>query len=245
MKLLNNASYNRGSWLGNTIEANLLIYRNATNSIGLYLEHPRQSSRKIDIAKSLFWKLSLQTNIPLVPVPLSKHGENTKIPVNQMVGAFCMKPKVRWDHFCSNVTRPHITLQWRCNERDGVSNHQPHDCLLNRLFRRRPKKTPKLHVTGLCAGNSPVKGTVTRKMFQFDDIVMVDDDDDITMINITYWWHSLFYSKANITRREHRTWYLCQTCRKIGISMPFKTFKRYGYVDCYAWWLYTFTLSQW
>ena len=31
-----------------------------------------------------------------------------------------------------------ITLQCRHNERDGVSQHQPHDCLLNRLFRRRP-----------------------------------------------------------------------------------------------------------
>ena len=30
-------------------------------------------------------------------------------------------------------------LHWRHNERDGVSNHQPHDCLLNRLFRRRSK----------------------------------------------------------------------------------------------------------
>ena len=48
--------------------------------------------------------------------------------------------------------------QWRHNERDGVSNHQPHDCLLNCLFRRRSKKTSKLRVTGLCAGNSPVTG---------------------------------------------------------------------------------------
>ena len=50
------------------------------------------------------------------------------------------------------------TLRWRHNERDDVSNHQPHDCLLNRLFRRRSKKTPKLRVTGLCVGNSPVTG---------------------------------------------------------------------------------------
>ena len=40
----------------------------------------------------------------------------------------------------------------------GVSNHQPHHCLLNRSFRRRSKKTSKLRVTGLCAGNSPVTG---------------------------------------------------------------------------------------
>ena len=50
------------------------------------------------------------------------------------------------------------TLQWRHNERDNVSNHQPHDCLHNHLFRRRSKKTSKLRVTGLCAENSPVTG---------------------------------------------------------------------------------------
>ena len=49
-------------------------------------------------------------------------------------------------------------LQWCHNERDGVSNHRTHDSLLNRLFRRRSKKTSKLRVTGLCEGNSPVPG---------------------------------------------------------------------------------------
>ena len=44
------------------------------------------------------------------------------------------------------------------NEHDGVSNHQLEDCLLNHLFRLRSKKTPKLRITGLCAGNSPVTG---------------------------------------------------------------------------------------
>ena len=48
--------------------------------------------------------------------------------------------------------------QWRHDGRDSVSNNQPHDCLLNRLFRRRSKKTSKLCVTGLCARNSPVAG---------------------------------------------------------------------------------------
>ena len=51
-------------------------------------------------------------------------------------------------------------LQWRHNEREGVSNHQSHYCLLNRLFRRRSKKTSKLRVTGLCEGNSPVTDEV-------------------------------------------------------------------------------------
>ena len=51
-----------------------------------------------------------------------------------------------------------MSLQWRQNEPDGVSNHQSRDCLLNHLFRRRLKKTSKRRVTGLCEGNSPVTG---------------------------------------------------------------------------------------
>ena len=51
-----------------------------------------------------------------------------------------------------------LSLRWRHNELDGVSDHQSHDCLLNRLFGRRSKKTSKLRVTGLCAGNSPGTG---------------------------------------------------------------------------------------
>ena len=45
-----------------------------------------------------------------------------------------------------------LTLRWRHNGSDGVSNHQHHHCLLSRLFRRRSKKISKLRVTGLCAG---------------------------------------------------------------------------------------------
>ena len=47
-------------------------------------------------------------------------------------------------------------LQWRHNERDCVSNYQSLECFLNRLFRRRSKKTSKLRVTVVCEGNSPV-----------------------------------------------------------------------------------------
>ena len=35
------------------------------------------------------------------------------------------------------------TLQWRHNEDDGVSNHQPHDCLLNGLFKAQIKENIK------------------------------------------------------------------------------------------------------
>ena len=39
------------------------------------------------------------------------------------------------------------SLQWRHNERTGVSNHRRFDCLFNRLFIRRSKKISKLRVT--------------------------------------------------------------------------------------------------
>ena len=71
-----------------------------------------------------------------------------------------------------------MSLLWRHNGLDGVSNHQPHDCLLNHSFRRRSKKTSKLRLTGLLRGihrwpvNSPYKWPVTRKIFQFDDVIM-------------------------------------------------------------------------
>ena len=75
----------------------------------------------------------------------------------------------------SNTLNP---LQWRHDERDDVSNHQPHDCLPNGLFRRRSKKTSKLRITGLCDGNSLVTGEFPAQrasngeMFPFDDIIM-------------------------------------------------------------------------
>ena len=74
---------------------------------------------------------------------------------------------------------PYKTLQWRHNERNGVSHHRRLDCLLNRMFMRRSKKTSKLRVTGLCEVNSPVTGEfpaqrpVTRKMLPFDDAIKI------------------------------------------------------------------------
>ena len=67
------------------------------------------------------------------------------------------------------ITRNLVALHWR---------HNDHDHWVNRLFRRRSKKTSKLRVTGLCGGNSPGpvnsphKWPVTRKMFPFDDVIM-------------------------------------------------------------------------
>ena len=59
-----------------------------------------------------------------------------------------------------------------------ISNHQLHDCLLNRLFRRRSKKHQSSALLAFVRGihrwpvNSPHKGPVTLKLFPFDDIIM-------------------------------------------------------------------------
>ena len=69
-------------------------------------------------------------------------------------------------------------LRWRHNEWDGVSNHQPYDCLLNCLSGRRSKKTSKPASLAFVLGihrrpvNSPHKWPVTRKLFPFDDVIM-------------------------------------------------------------------------
>ena len=95
-------------------------------------------------------------------------------------------------------------LKWRHYEGDGVSNHWCLDCSLNRLFRRRSKKTSKLRVTVLCGGihrwpvNSPHKGPVTRQMFQFGDTIMLSMLTWQAQVLIfilmtqTFWWHKHF-----------------------------------------------------
>ena len=89
-----------------------------------------------------------------------------------------------------------IPLRWRHNDHTGVSNHQPHGCLLNRLFRLRSKKTSKLRVTGLCAGNSPGpvnsphKGPVTRKIFPFDDVIMHGHIHGRSWKYLGHWYYS-------------------------------------------------------
>ena len=75
-------------------------------------------------------------------------------------------------HFCWMKN----TLQWRHNGHDSISNRQPRECLLSRLIGLRSKKTSKLaFVRGihLRPGNSPHKGPGTRKMFPFDEVIMM------------------------------------------------------------------------
>ena len=73
------------------------------------------------------------------------------------------------------------TSLWCHNGHDSVSNHQPHNCWLKPLFRRRWKKTSQLRVTGLCVGNSPGTGEFPAQMA-------------IKAENISIWWRHHGYT---------------------------------------------------
>ena len=104
--------------------------------------------------------------------------------------------------FCQATTG--AALLWRHNGHDGVSNHQPHDCLLNRLFTRRSKKTSKLRVTGLCVGNSPVAGEFPAQM--------ASDAE-----NVSIWWrHHSRTQIEGMPRTASRDYALGQDC---GVSV--------------------------
>ena len=85
-----------------------------------------------------------------------------------------------------------FSLRRRHNGHDCVSNHQPRHCLLNRLFGRRSKKTPKLHATGLCAGNSPVTGELPAQMASNAE-------------NVSIWWRHHGMRPANERLRYNVT----------------------------------------
>ena len=92
-----------------------------------------------------------------------------------------------------------VTLLRRHNGCDGISNHQHYDRLLNHSFRRRSKKTSKLRVTGLCAGNSPVTGEFPAQR--------ASDAE-----NASIWWrHHGFY----IMCTYHCAFEACHSCETI------------------------------
>ena len=86
----------------------------------------------------------------------------TYLPLDNVAAKF-----VIWKYLSEKgLWSTHLSLQWCHNGHSGISNHQPHDCLLKCLFRCKSKKTSKFHVTCLCVGNSPVAGEFPTQMAQ-------------------------------------------------------------------------------
>ena len=83
------------------------------------------------------------------------------------------KLSLKIEHTVGDI--PTNTLQWRHNERNGISNHRLLDCVLNR-FSGADQRTFQsfVFVRGIhrWPANSPHKEPVARKMFPFDDAIM-------------------------------------------------------------------------
>ena len=107
--------------------------------VGVMESGPFDSGNELDTWRRLFEPILICRETTWIHLP--------KTPIQNKFGSLNIARKYVWK-----------SLQWRHNGYNGVSNHQPHDCLLDRLFRRRSKKISKLRVTGLCEGNSPVTG---------------------------------------------------------------------------------------
>ena len=85
---------------------------------------------------------------------------------------------------------------------DGVSNHHSHHSLHKRSFRYRSKGASKLHVTGLCAGNSPVTGKFPAQMASNAENVSIwwrHHEESLTkplepQVNIPPLWRNLYFA---------------------------------------------------
>ena len=141
-------------------------------------------------------KLNTYTNSPKITFMTS--------PWSALQSCYCiLLLVVIWAQFkttflCLWITCTIHPFCWRCHNAITLTSQWPRWRLqspasrwFTHSFRRRSKKTSKLRVTGLCAGNSPGpvnsphKGPVTRKMFSFDDVIMALK---INETSTGFWW---------------------------------------------------------
>ena len=126
-----------------------------------------------------------------------------------------------------------LSLRWRHNGHDCVSNHQPRHCLLDRLFERRSKKTSKLRVIGLCVGNSPGTGEFPAQMASYAGNVFIWWRHHVC---VKQWWPRLM-TKLVVTKPHNlsvisglqyktyatikNTWKPCKRCNIIRNIIAF------------------------
>ena len=89
-----------------------------------------------------------------------------------------------------------VPLLWRHNERDGESNHHPHDCLINCSFRHISASLAFVRGIHRWPVNSPQKGPVTWNIFPFDDIIM-PAPNGLTGGKTRGCWHNSKHIKDN------------------------------------------------
>ena len=116
--------------------------------------------------------------------------------------------------------------QWCHNGCVGISNHQHLDCLLNCLLRHRSKKTSKLHITGLCEGNSPVTSEFPAQMASNEENVSIWWSHHATFrgwnpLIYTIWWGKMNYDMivtVTYSLSNFVFWNIILTCVLISLD---------------------------
>ena len=93
-------------------------------------------------------------------------------------------PRNSLETFCDVAT---IITVMSYNVRDSVSNLRRLDCLFNRLFSRRSKKSSELRITCLCDGNPPVTGGFPSQRASNAE-------------NISIWWCHYDFNLGDVLR---------------------------------------------
>ena len=93
------------------------------------------------------------------------------------LGVIYMAITLAYEEANLNTPSALYTLQWPHHERDSVSNHQRPDCLpvcsgADQRKHQRPASLAFVRGIHRWPVDSPHKGSVTRKMCSFDDVIM-------------------------------------------------------------------------
>ena len=117
-------------------------------------------------------------------------------------------------------------LHWRHNGRDSVSNHQPHGCLVTRLFRRRSKKNIKAPRHWPLCGEFTGTGEFPAQMASYAENVSIwwrhhessgQWNEAVALAHM--WHHSIFNSHIPRCIRQiyYTRAYFCYTVVHYGI----------------------------
>ena len=116
--------------------------------------------------------------------------------------------------------------QWRHNERNSISNHQPHDCLFNCLFKVQIKENLKSYVSlafeqGIHRWpmNSLHKGPVTQKMFPFDDVIMGTSFCDMLRLTAAGLHHNIRLCQDMVYNIVHIELYFYHPHQQMGFQL--------------------------
>ena len=197
-----------------------------------YSSHCRRESthRCCDIKAQTFawvylhaWEINLYIYVICMCAKFMNVNGCLPIGALQIAPDVCISFIMDMESIDESKTRP---LQWRHNGRGSGSNHQPHDCFLNRLFRHRSKKTSKLRVTGLCAGNSPEAGEFPAQMASNAE-------------NVSIWWRHHAYM-VRLCKVLGMCWmYMLQNIPWIICMRPANERRRYIVTPSLIGWMHT------